>query len=69
MQLEGGVFSLLVDFGGCGVMVEGHKMNPDSDFGVGVRWIVGVEYRTRRLECYIHDSLILIVWVRARGKF
>jgi len=34
MQWEGGASSLLVGFGGCGVIVEGHRMNPDLDFGV-----------------------------------
>ena len=34
MQWEGGAFSSLVGFGGCGVIVEGHRMNLDSDVRV-----------------------------------
>ena len=57
MQWEAGAFSLLVGFGGCGVVVEGHRMNPDSDFGVVkgcIPWTVGhLEYRT----CYIRGRV------------
>jgi len=34
MQWEGGAFSSLVGFGGCGIIVEGCSMNLDSGFGV-----------------------------------
>ena len=55
MQWEGGAFSSLVGFGGCGVIVEGCNMNLDSSLGVrhGVCGIVRLEYRTSRLESYI----------------
>jgi len=46
MQREGGAFSSLVDFGGCGIIVEGRSFILDLNFGVRLRWVVVLRYRT-----------------------